>query len=184
MILFYTGAFSNEAPQVSADKSLGGYVSSSLIPNGRLNNIFSQISKSTVINKKQEIRMIALKNTTGSSITNAKIYTNIADGSVKLKVAAVAPAIVNGVPVFESIQDSNSLPYQASLDLHEGEVNAINTGIILPNAIIGIWILREIDATKYPDLLPTGNLTTEQLAALLESAKQVGEESISLLIKY
>jgi hypothetical protein len=41
MVLLYTGAVLPNAPQINADKSLGGYVSSTGVPNGRLANLFS-----------------------------------------------------------------------------------------------------------------------------------------------
>jgi hypothetical protein len=183
MILLYTGASMPNAPQINADKSLGGYVSSTGIPNGRLSNLFSLISKSDVLQNRSVIRMITLKNTTGGDVTNVVVYTNTTGGKVKLKLAAVAPALdANNNPVFETVFDSNTLPYQATLDYHEGVDNAIQAGIIADGAVIGIWILREIDESKFPELNTT--LTGKELADLLEAAITEGEETVSLQIDY
>jgi hypothetical protein len=93
MILFYTGADTANAPQINAEKSLGGFVSGSPIPNGKLNNLFSSISKSAVLGNKTEIRMIALQNLTGATLSNVSIYTNTVGKSTKLQLAAVAPMV-------------------------------------------------------------------------------------------
>lgn len=185
MILLYTGAPSNGGAQINADKSLGGYISSSPVPNGRLDNIFSLVSKSIVLGKKSEIRMIALKNTTGAPVTNVKIYSNVLGSSVKLKLAAVAPYLnESNVPVFESVQDGYSLPYQATLDYYLDADDAIEIPSISANETIGIWILREINTASFPELLPGSQLSTNQLATLLESVQPVREESVELVINY
>jgi hypothetical protein len=182
MILLYTGADTPDVPQINADKSLGGYVSSTQVPNGRLANLFPSISKSDVKNKRSLIRMVALKNTTGAEVTGVTLQTDSANSHVKLKLAAVAPVLdANNNPVFESVQDGGSLPYQAVLDYHEAGLT-IDIESIANNAVIGIWILREIDDTKFPEL--TTKATGKELADLLEAAQANGEESISLQISY
>lgn len=184
MILLYTGSQSANAPQIVASNSLGGYVSSSPIPNGRIANLFSTIAKGDVTGNKSVIRMIALKNTTGSAVTGVTVYSSIGENShIKLKLAAVSPALDgNGNPVFESVFDGNSIPYQATLSYHEGSDNSINVGSMAANAVIGIWILREIDQTKFPEL--NTDATGEELAELIEAANSVSEEAVSLIINY
>lgn len=183
MILLNTGALSANAPQINADKCLGGYPSSTGVPNGRLNNLFPNISKSDVLQKKSVIRMIALKNTTGAAIPLVKIYTQSGTGHVKMKIAAVASALdSNNNPVFESVFDGYSLPYQAELNYHEGVVNAIEVENLAANQIIGIWILREIDLSKFDYL--TTDATGPDLAKILEEAEQISEDDISLTIDY
>jgi hypothetical protein len=183
MILFYTGATTPNIPQPNANNSLGGYVSSTGIPNGRLANLFSTISKSDVLQNRSVIRMIALKNTTGADAVNVKIFTNVADSHVKLKIAAVAPALDgNGNPVFESVYDGNSLPYQATLDYHEGVGNAIDAGTIANGAVICIWIIREVDQAAFPEL--NTDLTGKELAAILEAAQAAMDEAVNLSITW
>lgn len=181
MILLYTGASSNNAPQINAEKSLGGYVSGTPIPNGRLANIFPTISKSDVIEGKSLIRMIVLKNTTGASV-NVTINSVVTNSHIKLKIAAVAPAIdSNNNPVFESVYDGHSLPYQATLEYHEAN-DPINVGAVANNAVVGIWILREIDKSKFPEFNP--ELTGDELIAAIEASQNVNEETVSLQINY
>lgn len=183
MVLLYTGAGTPNTPQINADKSLGGYVSSTGIPNGRLSNIFSTISKNDVLLKRTQIRLIALKNTTGGIVTGVNVYSNVTNGHVKMKLAAVAAALdANQNPVFESVFDGSTLPYQAVLDYHEGTVNGIAVGDLQPNQVIGIWILREIDETKFPELFT--NVTGKDLADILEAAQSVTSDDVSLVIEY
>jgi hypothetical protein len=174
MILFYTGADAANAPQINAEKSLGGFVSGSPIPNGKLNNLFSSISKSAVLGNKTEIRMIALKNLTGSTVSNLSIYTNTVGKSAKLQLAAVAPMLdSSNNPLFEQLYDNDSLPFQATLNYHEGAENAILIDTFAANQVIGIWMLREINTDAFPELQNTSNLTTDQLVSLLESNKPI-----------
>jgi hypothetical protein len=186
MILYYTGATAPDTIQINADKSLGGFVSSSVIPNGRLANLFSTIAKSDITGKVFDVRMIALKNITGGTVNNVKIYSVLGSSPhVKLKLAAVAPATNNcGNKYFESIYDSHTLPYQATLDYHEGSGNAIDAGSILNNDIVGIWIMREIDQTKFPELNAASNLTGKQLYDLLIANNNNVNENIQVVIDY
>lgn len=183
MILLYTGAKSADGQQPNANLSLGGYVSNNPVPNGRLANLFSTIAKSDVNEKRSVIRMIVLKNTTSVTKNNLKIYTDVANSHVKLQIAAVAPALdSSNNPVFESVFDGSSLPYQATLDYHEGVSNAILAGDLANNGVIGIWILREIDLSKFPEF--TSTATGAELATILEEAESKLDETVSLYIDY
>ena len=76
MIFYYTGSEFYNAVQNNVEKSIGGYLSSSQVPNQSLNNVFSDISK---ISKEQglvETKAIVLKNTTGTDVTNVNLYQN------------------------------------------------------------------------------------------------------------
>lgn len=183
MILLYTGATSANAPQINANNSLGGYVSSSQIPNGRLANLFSTVAKSDVLQSRSQIRLIALKNTTGVTVNNVKVFSTVTDSHVKLQLAAVAPAIdPDNNPVYESVLDGTTLPYQAVLNYHEGVDNAIDVGSISNGATIGIWVLREIDQSKFPELHT--DATGQALADLLNDSAAVADETITLSISW
>lgn len=183
MILFYTGAVAANAPQINADLSLGGYPSVTPVSNSRLANLFPSISKSDVEKGRSVIRMIALKNTSGADRTGVKIYSTTTGKHVKLKLAAVAAAQdSDSNPVFESVADGGSLPFQAELAYQEGVENGIDVGTISNGAVIGIWILREIDKTTFPEF--TTDATGKELAEILEAATQEGEESVSLMISW
>lgn len=149
MQLYYSGALKANLPQIDPSKSLGGFVSSTLIGNGSLNNIFSAITKDTVRNLYLDCRLIVLKNTTGSTVTAINIYTTRGTYSFDL-TAGVAPAINScGDPVFESLQDGRSIPFQATLAAHEGSGAAIVVASLADQACIGIWIQRNLDPSQF-----------------------------------
>lgn len=179
MILLYTGAESPNAEQLLSDKSLGGYVSSTSIPNGRLSNVFSQISKDTVLNDKEQVRLIVLKNTTENDIENITIYTDTENSSSLLRIAVVLPFVDCETESYEKVFDSYSLPYQATFDFHAVD-NPVTVDILQSGKSIGIWLLRSVNKDKFPDLL--NNLTGD---ALIEAMKtERGNETINLLINF
>lgn len=184
MILLYTGADSPDVPQINPEKSLGGFISSSPVPNGRLSNLFSSISKGTIQKDQKDIRLIALKNTTGVTVNNVDVYTNVTGGSIILWIAAVSPALNScSQTVFEQLIDGSSLPYQAVVALHEGVGNKINIGSMIANAIIGIWIYRLVDQSKFP-LLNTNALSCQDMATALLAEINPKEEEVQLIIDW
>lgn len=187
MILLYTGAESNNKPQPTPSKSLGGFVSNSPIANGVLGNLFPVITKSMIVNDQKQIRMLVLKNTLAVDVNSVRIWTEVADSS-KLQIAAVAPGMDEcNNPVFEQVYDDSALPFQAALDYHELEPNAINVGSITAGSVIGIWIRREIDLTKFPGIIPDPEnpLTCQGTADLLKSIGNTAkDENIKLIIDW
>lgn len=77
--LFYTNADNFLGQQLVADKSLGGLLSSTEIPNDSLNNIFSDISIRTLENKLEENKLLALINKSENPINNIQITTDYQD---------------------------------------------------------------------------------------------------------
>lgn len=185
MQIFYSGADQPGTPQPDSSKSLGGYVSGSLLPNGRLSNIFPSISKSTVLKTQGDIRLIVLKNNDISAYSGIIIYTNVAGSHIKLQLAAVAPAIDGcGNPVFESVMDGNTLPYQATLSYQEGSGNPINVSTLAAGGYIGLWIYREIDQTTFPALNADPSLNAQDLATLIQAQGAAMDETVQLIISY
>lgn len=96
MLLYLTGASSSlkrseESPQADVSKSLGGYVSSSLVPNGALNSLFDLISITTLKDKRNEIVGIALVNKFDFDVKNVTLKIVTSDTNIaKFKVAATA----------------------------------------------------------------------------------------------
>src|SRR5689334_10525241 len=123
MILLYTGAESANDAQIQPERSLGGYVSSSMVANGMVNSIFSTISKTTVDKNKRDTRLIALKNTTGATLDNVQIWIERGEGSYsRVKLAAVeCTTDASNNPFFELIPNPEAIPYQAVLSLHDAD---------------------------------------------------------------
>jgi hypothetical protein len=181
MQLLYSGAIKSGDAQTDPNKSLGGLVSSTLIPNGGLNNIFPAISRRVLKDALPEVRLIVFKNDSNALI-DVRIWTE-RDDLASYKIAAVtAGTDACGNLKFEEIANGNSLPYQAVLIPQEGEVNALVVGTIEANATIGIWIERDVDQSEFNELDgKTGveALSCDDLQTLLEAdtAEKVFDES-------
>lgn len=173
MILYYSGATNPNTDQTIPEKSLGGYISSTIINNGMLNSLFSTISKSTVQKNSRDTRLIVLTNTTGGIAYNVRIYIDntLADTHSDIVMAAVAPAIDNcGNSYFEQISSPEALPYQAQLSAHNGAGNEINVGNINNGDSIGIWLSRTIIANDFPMANGATNGISPQAITALQDA--------------
>lgn len=187
MILYYSGASVPNSQQNLPEKSLGGYISSTVISNSILNNIFSTVSKSVVEKNKRDTRLICLTNNTGSTIYNCKIWIDntVDNNHSNIIMAAVAPAIDNcNNSYFEQIQSTEALPYQATLSPANGEVNAINIGEIASGESIGIWVSRSIKVADFPSANGATNGTSDAaIAALQDSiANPIIEDDSNLVV--
>ena len=95
MMFYLTGASSSlakskEAPQPDTAKSLGGYVSSSLVPNGELNSLFDLISTYTLDKHRDEYVAIGIINQYGGTIRDVKLsIVTDPDAICKFDIAAV-----------------------------------------------------------------------------------------------
>lgn len=97
MMLYLTGASAplsksgGVSPQSDVNKSLGGYVSSSPVPNGALNNIFDLISNYTLEKRTPETLAFALVNKFNKPVKNVSLKVVTDEGNLAFfKVAAVA----------------------------------------------------------------------------------------------
>lgn len=132
---YYSGASTFEAPQQKASLSLGGYVSSTPIPNGENNSVFSELSLLAAKNKYRETKLIVLKNEL-NSLNNVILWSNY-------NLAIVEP-IVNekNEILFEQISNSFAIPYYATFNTYTTENPAI-LGNLAINKYLGIWVSRK-----------------------------------------
>lgn len=184
MIPYYTGAAEANKPQSNPNKSLGGLISNSKVPNGALNNVFPPISKRHVEESISDVRLIAFKNG-ASALTAMRVWT-VKGQYCTYTIAAVSPAINScGDLEFESIDGGNDLPYQATFTSNETEPNALVVGNVVADAVLGIWIKRDVDVTNLTELDGKGDisaLTCTQLEDLLRAANEAVNEELSQLI--
>ena len=116
MMLYLTGASSslskgNEAPQNSTIKSLGGYISSSPVPNNSLNGLFDAISMMSIKDKQRETIAIALVNKFDQEVKDVKLKTLVNENSIaKFRIAAVP---VGKDMIMEHINNRYDEPMQA-----------------------------------------------------------------------
>lgn len=94
MMIYLTGATTSakvsEAPQTDTAKSLGGYISSTPVPNSSVNALFDLISMQTIKDKQKETIALGLVNKLDVPVYNVdiKLLTK-KDNVCKFKVAAV-----------------------------------------------------------------------------------------------
>lgn len=115
MMYYLTGANSTlnkgGSPQNDASKSLGGYISTTPVPNGELNIIFDLLSVFTLEKKRKETIGIALINKFDKPVTNVtlKVVTK-SDNVASFKVAAVP---IGDDMAMEHIPNRYALPIMA-----------------------------------------------------------------------
>lgn len=143
MRLFFTGASKGDEPQPSPSLSLGGYVSSSPLPNGAINNLFGSISQYGKELKSKEVRAIVLKNET-LAITNPTLfYDNVSEEPItNYRFAFVTLAEDECGWYMERISQGDSLPINATFIDPRTESNAVSLGAIPVGGYMGIWVER------------------------------------------
>jgi hypothetical protein len=145
MILYYTGAVAYDLPQPEPDKSLGGYQSNSVVPNGRMNNLFpddtyKDKNQGSIIN-----RALVIVNNSNNNVTDLSVaIDNPVISQFKIEIALVTLVSPN-FQVMEQIQNDDDQPYTGTFI----EVNVdtpLSIGSIAANAKLGIWIRKTLKA--------------------------------------
>jgi len=180
MIIYYTGATREGETQPEASLSLGGYLSSSVIPNDVLGNLFSGLSRNLLENKIRETRGIVLQNDSAQQATGIRLWFVVdAESKVEYRVAVVTLAEDDCGRYMELLPNGNATPYTATFNSANGEPNAINLPNMDSNAIIGLWIERavkdDVTAVETCDEVYTRYQNDEELET---------EETVSLIIDY
>lgn len=146
MKLYYTNISGEEIPQTRPDLSLGGFKSSTIVPNNSFSNVFSDISLYSISENRDEYTALVLHNDTGGTTTDVTLYFDYpVEGSQKAIEFAFVAFNVNGE--IEVIPNPYSQPYNATFQGADGVANAVNIGNILDDGKIGIWFKKIIDKT-------------------------------------
>jgi len=164
MKLFYTGAdkFNNLQPNIVL--SLGGFISSTPIPNAQLSNLFSDISSFSISKDQFTVIAIALQNTLAKDVTDIFLWFDfLTDAFTKLEFAFVD---VNddseGNLSIEKLSNSHSLPFFGTFQEASGEANKVNIGDLLKGQYLGLYIKQ----TFLPDL--SDKFTCDELTKNIE----------------
>ena len=147
MILLLSGANHKDAQQLDTHKSLGGLISSTPVPNGRINGLFSDLSNYTIQNKLPEIVGIFIKNNTANALINLsiqQIYDQ--DNLCKFEFAIVS---VTETGAMELIGNKNEEPYHA--EWFEATDVTLITDSFAADDVLGIWIRRTIISENIPE---------------------------------
>jgi hypothetical protein len=147
MKLYYTVSSGSEAVQAKPHLSLGGYKSSSLLPNSQLGNMFPEITPTTIVNFNQNQYIgLVLKNDTGHSVTSITIYFTFPTGCYSIfRIAAVDMVLdSNGDLQMEHVDNQFSKPLNATFYEASGVGNAVNLGDLADGEQLGLWVEREL----------------------------------------
>lgn len=179
MNLYYTGVLIPPGIQVNAHKSTGGYLSTSKVPSGSMENFFSEISQYTIEKDLKEIIGVVLKNETGSALTGVSLWVELpVDSYVKIEIALVnLTTDAEGYWMMEKVANRRALPYYATFVEANGEVDAIGLPDLSIDGMIGIWFRRSLDQTKVAELF-----TNEKIIARFKGEENalLKEEQIHL----
>jgi len=145
MRLFYTGSETFLAEQKNINASVGGFISNVVIPNGRLENFFGEITNYTIDDNLASIIGIVLKNELSNDVEDILLHFDFdEDTFLKLEIAAVdVTEGEEGVLSIEQLRSNRDLPYFVEeFNEANGEENAINIGDLKQGEFVGIWIKR------------------------------------------
>lgn len=151
--LYYTGAQADGAQQSDITKSLGGFISGTVIPNSRINSLFRDVSQRSAMPGNTETICIAIKNTSAAKLNNFTLYCELQVGSTTyiIEAAAVKPTKGPcGAYLFEKLRASDELPYYGEFNNIVTVANAINIGSIEPNEFIGLFITKKFITPNPP----------------------------------
>lgn len=176
--LLYSGALTAGGQQDLSEKSLGGLVSSTEVPNGSLNQLFGSMSYLMKKNSLAEYRGLFLKNETGEVISTLYAhleYPNAIKNS-RLLIAIESP-VNNSI---QSLPRFDAIPYGIEFTEPIGSEHKMVVINDFPvNAIIGLWIQRQVDVSGSPDSIADNDPNLEEVLANLPKT-----ESVSLVFTY
>jgi len=143
--ILYTNSDEALAEQNDPDKSLGGFISISPVPNDVARNLFGALSLFGQAKKFRETKIIALKNETGSILSGASLYYENASTSpfFDIEMAVVIPALDECERLFfEKIPNMRALPLNATFINNLNLIGAISLPDIEDKGYVGIWIKK------------------------------------------
>ena len=170
---YYTGADAYNAAQTDKDKSLGGYVSSSPLPNDIVGALFGDISNYTISNKLRETKAVVLKNQTGSDATSITTwFENLSTHPyINLEIAAVSlyedTTCTPSKFSMEQIINMRATPISATFYSPSEVGSAVGLGDLAPGEMIGIWIRMTLKP-EVQDYLTCENLASEPIVEVEE----------------
>ncbi len=165
MRFLYSGATAYLLPQNNISLSLGGFVSSTIVPNGRLNSLFSDGSYKAAKFGSVETKALILENETQAGVTGVTFgYQYSVDPDFKIEVAVVTLSNNQSMEQLESIRDTPYYGtfYEANVDPDNNIDNRLDLGDIAAGSRLGIWIRRT--QFKHTNDIPTDfSVITDQI---------------------
>ena len=139
--LYYTGASEFLAVQQEIQQSLGGNISSSRIPNSRINNLFRDDSAFGKQKGLNENICIAIKNI-GATISDLSLYVEISP-EYEIFAGFVAPSQDNcGNLIFEKLKSQDEEPYYVEFENITGIANKVVIPTMEADSYIGLFLSK------------------------------------------
>lgn len=183
--IYYTTSSGYNTEQNKVNNSLGGYKSSTPVPNDVFSNLFDEISLKTMSDPKSEYIGLILKNEGTEVLQNIEMWFEISENSYCDFLIGATKLISDeeGYGLMESIETIYSKPFYT--ELHSATVdNKVSIGDIQPNEEIGLWICRTFNKKNIQqdyDNVAEKDITTENRYKVVEKQK---EESINFNISW
>ena len=174
MTFYYSGAKIFQGVQQNPDLSLGGYLSSTPVPSGRMNNLFGDISIYSGQNLTTETKAIILKNTLGVTTSNITLgFKYPIDNKLPLifKLQMAVTQLDSTSQFMESIASSRDLPLNAVFyenSIADTTDNSLALNDMLSGAVYGIWVQRIIQTRVAMDVA-TENTLLQTLNATMKN---------------
>jgi hypothetical protein len=186
MILYYTCIQGTAISQPKPEFSLGGYMSSSPVPNGILGNLFSELSLLTLDKLQDEFIGLILYNEQTTPSNDVELYFNYPTPDLngnptnicKYYIASVQ-LNMTGQPM-ENILNRNAQPFNATFYDAAGQSEAVNLGVIPSQTGLALWIKRSVISDNIKLLFDPTTLDNNFLAGTVPSSV----EEIDMVITY
>lgn len=164
--LYYTGASAPLEPQTEPNKSLGGFISSTVIPNSRINTIFRDESIYSKSKNTPEVICIAIKNETAVDLENLKLFSEISE-TYEVHAAVVSPSEDSCSNLtFETLESQEELPYYGEFNNVTNLENEILLGTLSGNSYLGLFLQKKSSSQN------DGNLSSSCEAIDFENQSQ------------
>lgn len=149
MKLLYTVSSAYMAAQTKSIYSIGGFPSSTQVPNDVFSNLFDELSLLTIKNAKTEYRAIVLQNDSDKVTSNVQMWFEVPeDAYCNFQIGAtVLTQSTNDEQYMELIPSIYSKPFNTQL-YDATEDSRVTIGDIEPGQMIGLWISRSINKER------------------------------------
>lgn len=145
--LYYTVSSGYLDIQNNYINSLGGFPSSTEIPNDVFDNLFDEISISEIKDTKTQYRAIVIKNEGESVLKNVELWFEKKDSNICFYQIGATLLSNDEQPFMEQTPSIYSKPLYTQL--FDATVDAkVSVGDIQPNQMIGLWLSRTVDKEK------------------------------------
>lgn len=145
--LYYTVSSGYLDIQGNYINSLGGFPSSTEVPNDVFDNLFDEISLSEIKDVKTQYRAIIVKNESEEVIENIELWFEKKDSNICSYQIGATLLSNDEQPFMEHIPSVYSRPLYTQL--YDATVDSkVSIGNLNPGQMIGLWLSRTVDKEK------------------------------------